>query len=130
MKASIKKRLAVGVKLLVVSFESKKYGRYPVKSKAEILEKAMENPAIKDFRIVSENPDIFEVSYIYDCVPERLSAARVIDTVQTNAIRFEGGSWLYYGPAAQSELTEKGFKVWEIDREGNICDVIEYEFCE
>lgn len=130
MKASIKKRLAVGVKLRVVSFESKKSGRYLTKSKAEILAKAMENPAIKDFRIVSENPDLFEVSYIYDCVPEKLVAVRAIDTVQTNAIRFEGGSWLYYGPAAQSELTEKGFKVWEMDREGNICDVIGYEFCE
>lgn len=90
MKASIKKRLAVGVKLRVVSFKSKKSGRYAMKDKAAILANAMENPAIENFRIVSENPDLFEVSYIYDSVPERLAAVRAIDTIQTNAIRFDG----------------------------------------
>lgn len=130
MKASIKKLLAVGTKLRVVSFESTKGGRYRIEDRAGILENVEKSDTIKNFRIVSENAEFFEVSYISCTVPEKLDCIRSIDIVQSNAIRFEGGSWLYYGPAAQSELTTKGFKVWEIDRDGNICDVIEYEFCE
>ena len=130
MKASIKNRLAVGVKLRVVSFEREISGRYRTEDKAGILENVAKSATIKNFRIVSENPEFFEVLYTSSKVPEKLDYIRAIDTVQTNAIRFAGGSWLYYGPAAQSELTEKGFKVWEIDRDGKICDVIEYEFFE
>lgn len=132
MKASIKKRLSVGVKLRVVSFQRKISKRFGLDDKEGVLARVAENPGIKNFRIVSENIEAGYFGCEYDMwdVPERIAGIRSIDTVQTNAIMFDGGSWLYYGPAAQSELTEKGFKVWEIDREGNICDVIEYEFCE
>ena len=130
MKASIKKLLAVGVKLRVVSFETEKGGRYRTEDKAGILENVEKSETIKNFRIVSENPEFFEVLYTSSSVPEKLDCIRAIDIVRTNAIRFETWSWLYYGPASQSELTEKGFKVWEINRDGKNCDTIEYEFCE
>ena len=130
MKSSIKKLLQVGIKLRVVSFETTKGGRYRMEDKAGILENVAKSDTIKNFRIISENPEFFEVLYTSSKVPEKLDCIRAIDTVQTNAIRFGGGSWLYYGPASQSELTDKGFKVWEIDRDGKICDTITYEFCE
>lgn len=130
MKSSIKKLLSVGVKLHVVSFEREIFGRYRIEDKADILKNIEKYDTIKNFRIVSENLEFFEVAYTSNKVPEKLDCIRAIDIVQTNAIRFDSGSWLYYGPAAQSELTKKGFKVWEIDCDGKICDVIEYEFCE
>lgn len=44
--------------------------------------------------------------------------ARLIAVRQTNAIKFEWGSWLYFWPASQSEWIDEAnkiFRVWDID---------------
>ena len=38
---------------------------------------------------------------------------RKIDIAQSNAIRFEGGSWLYYTKASDYTFTPEGFDVTE-----------------
>lgn len=130
MKTTIKKLLTVGTKLKVVHFHQEKTGRYSIEDKQEIIENATQNKYVQNFRIISENTDTFEFSYTSTIVPEKLDCTRSIDIVQSNAIRFNSGSWLYFGPAAQSEQTENGFKVWELDRDGKIYSTITYEFCE
>lgn len=52
---------------------------------------------------------------------------RKIDKVQSNAIRFEGGSWLYFPLASQSQEIENGFIVWEI-YEGVAINQLQYTF--
>lgn len=43
----------------------------------------------------------------------RIGIERTIETVQTNAIKFNDKSWLYFPPAKDSEETENGFIVHE-----------------
>jgi hypothetical protein len=42
-----------------------------------------------------------------------LNIPRAIIKAQTNAIKFEGGSWLYFPPAADFVSTEKGFGIMD-----------------
>ena len=92
MKASIKKLLAVGVKLRVVSFQRKVSKCFSISDKADVLASVQENSEkIKNFRITSENIDenIFDCSFDTFEVPEKLDCVRAIDKVQSNAIRFD-----------------------------------------
>lgn len=128
MKISIKKLLQVGKKIKVVYFEDYKEWVYKIEDKARILENVEKNENIKNFRILSESDGLMRVSYTLCKVPEKLDCIRSIIKVQSNAIQFEGKSWLYFPPASQSELTENGFVVWEKDDDGKVYGKIEYIF--
>jgi len=87
MKASIKRLLNKGTALTMIRYE-----------KTEGVDYEVYNPETKTFW------------------NNKMLKERKIDIVQTNAIRFEWGSWLYFWPAPQSEWIEewKSFKVWDI----------------
>lgn len=44
-----------------------------------------------------------------------LNTTRAIEKKQSNAIKFEGGSWLYFPTAAEFKGTNDGFMVMEGD---------------
>ena len=56
-----------------------------------------------------------------------LNKPRTIEIKQTNAIRFEGGSWLYY-PTAKEFRVENGIAIiQEVDRDGIKKDLLFYK---
>ena len=42
-----------------------------------------------------------------------LNQIRKIDIIQTNALRFEGGSWLYFPKSFEFESWENGFIIYD-----------------
>lgn len=44
-------------------------------------------------------------------VPEKLRGVREVARVQSNAVQFSGGSWLYWPKAAEVRADDKGFDV-------------------
>lgn len=50
-------------------------------------------------------------------------SVRAIDKVQSNAIRFENGSWLYWEKSSRYEFFDGGFSVfWDDERKNKIMD--------
>lgn len=56
-------------------------------------------------------------------VPKLDGTTRAIKKVQSNAIQFENGSWLYWEKASRYEFFEGGFSVfWDEERKNKIMD--------
>ena len=56
-----------------------------------------------------------------------LNKPRKIEIKQTNGVRFEGGSWLYYPPAKEFRIENDIAIVQETDRDGNTYDLLFYK---
>lgn len=39
---------------------------------------------------------------------------READIIQTNAIRFDGGSWLYFADVKATDITDRGFRISDL----------------
>lgn len=73
--------------------------------------------------------EAWELTFTTDKPREKLKAPRKIIKTQTNAIQFEGGSWLYFDtPAAYSEHTKNGFIVWQWIEDGTQKRIWELEY--
>ena len=79
---------------------------------------------LKDGRAKIENGYIFCIS---ESKNKLIWIQRKIDKVQSNAIRFEGGSWLYFPLASESQEIENGFIVWDT-YEGVAINQLQYTF--
>lgn len=57
-----------------------------------------------------------------------LGTARKIIKTQTNAVQFEGGSWLYHGKAGDYTFTENGFilDISNHERQARMTQYLEY----
>lgn len=56
-----------------------------------------------------------------------VGTVRKIEHKQTNAIRFEGGSWLEYPKASEFRVEGSSIFVESRDADGNIWNVLEYQ---
>lgn len=57
--------------------------------------------------------DELKLVYSFFMPHKFLNIPRKIEKMQTNALMFEGGSWLYFPKASDFEGTEKGFLLYE-----------------
>lgn len=65
-----------------------------------------------------------------DSIHKYKNISRKIEKRQTNAIRFEGGSRLYFWPASESEWVDKEnkiFRVWSVNQIGNKVGILTYK---
>lgn len=122
MKASIKKLLTLGTTLRMIRTSPRKIATWLPETR-EALETFRATLTDSELATVTESPQkgitpegINMTQYIFETTTPRESLAlpRKIIKVQTNAIQFEGKSWLYFdAPAANSEHTPNGFIVWD-----------------
>jgi len=61
-------------------------------------------------------------------IPKYQNVVRKIEHKQTNGIKFEGGSWLYYPNAKETTiLDEKTILIESQDQDGNIWNTLKYK---
>jgi hypothetical protein len=85
-----------------------------IKSLAELKRKVKVGTKIK----------LVEATTAFGLPHKYLGSVRAVDKVQSNAIRFEGGSYLYWPKASNMTFEENGFSI----EEGNVN--LTYEFVE
>ncbi len=82
---------------------------------------------LADFKRLQEGTSLTLVNAVGMPNHPWLNKPRIIEKKQTNGIKFEGGSWLYYPSAKEFRIENNIAIIQETDRDGKKYDLLFYK---